>query len=483
MRFPFVRFSQIVRTPLSIATVGLCVIQGCQHVPGSRGEFQESAPAAVNDFNNGRAPAVYEESSLANPINSDASERPLVSLSEDEFFQLAPTEKRDSDASIPDLANQSTSKPVPTVELPKIVESNNLEEVAQPSAEPATRTRELPETTFESSRRKSPAPSPTEFEDEVSSEVPNSPPKLDVPPEPAQPATEDASKLSDPQAQSKNQSGTTDLVTLNDEVLSLDSYCDGLVFDSQGFGYLSHRDRIVKFSPTGETFLWATLSRPKGHRIEPEGTHLVCDTDRRAILRLSFDGKVIAVAAKDCDGASLRAPYDIAIDPNGGFYFTDPGFVQSESPSGNLHYVDRSGQTSIVDSQIGYPTGIAFDSKRQRVLVAESLSNRILEFRISEPGRFESRNVLVQLPQPQDGEFQLANLCLDAEGNLFVTQQQTKCVHVFDLQGRQVGRFSTNEIVPTSVAMRTPKSAELFLTGELDIEARRGKVFRLNLGN
>ncbi|TXT38312.1 MAG: hypothetical protein FD138_426 [Planctomycetota bacterium] len=58
---------------------------------------------------------------------------------------------------------------------------------------------------------------------------------------------------------------------VDNELLSLDSYCDGLVFDAQGFGYVSHRNRIVKFSPTGETSVWTTLSSPKGHRIEPEG--------------------------------------------------------------------------------------------------------------------------------------------------------------------------------------------------------------------
>ena len=70
-------------------------------------------------------------------------------------------------------------------------------------------------------------------------------------------------------------------VALDNEVFSLDSYCDGLVFDSQGFGYVSHKNRIVRFSPTGESSVWATLTSPKGHRIEPEGTHLVCDVERR----------------------------------------------------------------------------------------------------------------------------------------------------------------------------------------------------------
>ncbi|TXT38313.1 MAG: SMP-30/Gluconolaconase/LRE-like region-containing protein [Planctomycetota bacterium] len=188
------------------------------------------------------------------------------------------------------------------------------------------------------------------------------------------------------------------------------------------------------------------------------------------------------MAAKSCDGAALRAPYDIAVDPKGGFYFTDPGYVQIKNPIGKLHYVDRSGQVSVVVAKLGYPTGIVFDPARQRVLVAESHFNRIVEFRLSEPGQIESHEVLVQLPKSPDSEYHLANLCLDSEGNLYVTQPQTKTVQVFDPQGRLLGRFSTGTVAPSSVALRSLDATELFLTGDVEGRTRHGKVIRLNLG-
>lgn len=521
MKSPFVRFSRFVRSPLSIATIGLCLLSGCRHVPGSRrasDEHQEFAPAVASDDET-HGSIGYEESNLASPISPDATEPPLVSLSEGDTFELAPSEKPEAVSPVPEVASPASppvatvNETIPTAEPPVVEKTVESEDSAQPTAEASPPKRELLDSDLDLPRPKRPAPTFKELEDEFFPEQTEPSPKLEIPPEPVQRTEDETQPKSEPKAEvtsetqppvaakelaSVDREKTADALepaprkepvraketvrAVDNEVLSLDSYCDGLVFDSQGFGYVSHKARIVRFSPTGETSVWTTLSSPKGHRIEPEGTHLVCDTERRAVLRLSFDGKLIGVAAKECDGAVLRAPYDIAVDPKGGFYFTDPGYVQIKNPIGKLHYVDRSGNVSVVVAKIGYPTGIAFDAERQRLLVAESLFNRIVEFRLSEPGKIESHEVFVQLPKSPDSEYHLANLCLDTAGNLYVTQQRTKAVHVFDPQGRPIGRFSTGEVAPNSVALRAPDAAELFFTGELESRTRNGKVIRLDLG-
>lgn len=543
MKSPFVRFSRFVRTGLSFATIGLCLLPGCRHVHGWRracDDHQECAPTVATD-SEPRGSSSYEELSLDSPISPDASEPPLVSLSEGDAFELVPRERPEPAKPEPVVESEpappktSAEEPTSVVEAPVVqkpmTKTLDLDEATLPSAESTLPVRELPDPESEPTAPKKPAPTLKDLEDEFFPDQPESPPKLEVPPEPVPRTATDSQPKSEPKPESelkqesepkaevkteapvpvveKEQNGEKELAAVEsekatellksaprkepvrpkeavpavpNEVLSLDSYCDGLVFDAQGFGYVSHKDRIVRFSPTGETTVWTTLSSPKGHRVEPEGTHLVCDTERRAVLRLSFDGKVVGTAAKECDGAALRAPFDIAVDPKGGFYFTDPGYVQIKNPIGKLHYVDRSGNVKVVAAKLGYPTGVAFDAERQRLLVAESLSNRVVEFRLSEPGIIESHEVFAQLPKVADSEYHLANLCLDAEGNLYVTQQRTKAVHVFDPQGRPIGRFSTGEVAPSSVALRGADATELFLTGELESRSRNGKVIRLDLG-
>ena len=112
----------------------------------------------------------------------------------------------------------------------------------------------------------------------------------------------------------------------------------------------------------------------------------------------------------------------------------------------------------------------------------ESQFSRVLSFQLAEPGKIEAHEVFLELPKlPKDG-YQLAGLCLDADGNLYVTQQQAKAVLIFDPQGRSIGKLSTGEVVPSGAALRSPDADELFLTGGLEDRARLGKVIRLNLG-
>ena len=63
------------------------------------------------------------------------------------------------------------------------------------------------------------------------------------------------------------------------------AYCEGVVFDREGNGYISWDKTIEEFSLDGKHHSWA---RPgaNGHKILADGTHLVCDASRHAVLHL-----------------------------------------------------------------------------------------------------------------------------------------------------------------------------------------------------
>lgn len=552
MKSPFVRFSQFVRSPLTMVTLGLCTAWGCRHLPGThRLEHRvESTESVAADRDIAEESRGYEEPlpPTAAIIDPRCAEPPVVKIDAGrEFFtptlrakdepvtakpvvpatpeptdppkepveEVVPQKKDDSSPTPKELPEDSPVKPAPNgkLDVPPEPDSENVKENAaseedalkfdEPNPTPAalpdavkledTRLNEFAEKLAESvALREKAEASNTDLVKTTT---------------PVEEFAEDAKPLIVPNTTSLKKAEATEVTPLfaskspapnlpviepspansdntpmDNEVISLDAHCDGLVFDSEGFGYVSHRDRIVKFSPAGEISVWATLKSPKGHRIEPEGTHLVCDTDRRAVVRLSFEGKVIGVAANECNGAPLRAPHEIAVDPRGGFYFTDPGYVQVKTPIGKLHYVDRLGKVSVVAAKIGFPTGVVYDPVRLRLFVVESQFGRVLEFRLSEPGKIESHAVFAELPKLPDNEYHLAGLCLDADGNLYVTQKQSKTVLVFDVQGRSAGKFHTGDVMPSSVALRSPDADELFFTGGLNDRDRQGKVIRLNLG-
>ena len=91
------------------------------------------------------------------------------------------------------------------------------------------------------------------------------------------------------------------------------AYCEGVVFDHAGKCYVSHGDRITQFtlnekSEVTATNVWATTGAPNGHKILADGTHLVCDASRHAVLLLDAEGKFIKNASDICDGKLRGTP-------------------------------------------------------------------------------------------------------------------------------------------------------------------------------
>src|SRR5687768_9698189 len=110
------------------------------------------------------------------------------------------------------------------------------------------------------------------------------------------------------------------------KLFEVPNYCEGVVFDHQGFGYISHGRVITRFTADGKHKGWAVTGAPNGHKVLADGTHLVCDASQHAVLRLDAEGNILGKASAQCGGKPLRGPNDLSLDTaNRGFYFTDPG--------------------------------------------------------------------------------------------------------------------------------------------------------------
>src|SRR4051794_36768733 len=165
-------------------------------------------------------------------------------------------------------------------------------------------------------------------------------------------------------------------------------YCEGVVFDHAGVGYISHGKVITQFTVDGKHSDWAKTGAPNGHKILADGTHLVCDASQHAVLHLSADGKLLDPASKECEGKPLRGPNDLSLDtPHGGFYFSDPGGSTVENPIGTIHYVDKQGKTSLLDTGLAFPNGIVLTPDGKTLYLAESQKNRVHVYAVTAPGK------------------------------------------------------------------------------------------------
>ncbi len=263
------------------------------------------------------------------------------------------------------------------------------------------------------------------------------------------------------------------------EVVRTGDYSEGVVVDHDGNLYFSHGKIITKVTPDGQSSTWADTGAPNGHKVLADGTHLVCDAGKHAVLHLDAAGKELEPASKESDGQPLRGPNDLTLDPSGGFYFTDPGGSGLKEPIGTVHHVDPSGKTHTVATGLAFPNGIVLRPGGKELLVGESEKNHILAYPVLAPGKLGEAKVLAKLPDK--GEDQIGNapdgIALDAEGNLFVAHYGMRRVQVVSPEGKLLRSYPGGNLTTSNVAFAGLKGDQLYVTGGVP-----GALFRLDLG-
>jgi gluconolactonase len=263
------------------------------------------------------------------------------------------------------------------------------------------------------------------------------------------------------------------------EVIRTNDYTEGVVVDHDGNLYISHGKIVTKVTPEGKGTTWAETGSPNGHKILADGTHLICDATRHAVLHLDANGKELAPAATESDGQPLRGPNDITLDPStGGVYFTDPADSNEKNANGSIHYMDPRGKTHTAAQGFAYPNGIVIRPGGRELLVGESKRNRILAFSVTAPGKLGSPRVLVNLPEKGEGQIdnQPDGIALDATGNLYVAHYGMRQVQVISPEGKIIRRYPGGNLTTSNVGFAGPSMDQLYMTG-----GEPGGLYRLDL--
>jgi len=271
-----------------------------------------------------------------------------------------------------------------------------------------------------------------------------------------------------------------------EEIVRVPSYCEGIVFDHAGNGYVSHGKYVTKVTPDGKKSQWLDSGgAPNGHKVLADGTHLICDGNLHAVLHVSAEGKIIGKPSEKCGDKALRGPNDLTLDvKNKGFYFTDPGGSDDKKLIGTIHYVDGKGVTHLCAEGLAFPNGIVLTPDGKRLLVAESKKNRVLEYPIESPGKLGAMKVFCDLPSKAGEQIdnQPDGMCLDSEGNLYVAHYGMRQVQVLDPTGKVIRRYPGGNLTTSNVAFGGPDMDTLYITGGLKGEGdSEGGLFRIKL--
>jgi gluconolactonase len=264
-------------------------------------------------------------------------------------------------------------------------------------------------------------------------------------------------------------------------IASLTGYSEGVVFDEGGSAYVSlpHRDAVLRVPPGGTPEHWLMLDGPNGHRILPDGSHLIAT--RLGVLHVAPDGRLLDTVPVGSPGSALLIPNDIALDGHGGFYVTAPADREEDrATSSRVFYVDAAWQVREAASGFAYPNGIVVRVDGRVLFVNDGGSNAVYRFDIAGPGDLRNQALFARLPD--SGMAYPDGMAFDDAGRLYVAHYGVGRVEVLDQDGHLLRRYPAGQLLASNVAFGGPGLRDLYVTGAPSDEQGDGALTRIPLG-
>jgi len=269
-----------------------------------------------------------------------------------------------------------------------------------------------------------------------------------------------------------------------ERLLTLPGYSEGVAFDARGTGFISvgrnaaDTHAVYQFGPSSEPTFWLRLRIPNGHKVLPDGTHIVAGEG--VVLHLAPDGALLDSLTTDALGHGFRRPNDIALDGHGGFFFTDPGGPDAGTSDGKVFYADSARRIELVADSLCYPNGLVVRPDGRVLYLDDSCNGRVYRIPITAPGHLGPPEILATIPD--SGDSGLDGMTLDASGRLYIAHNGVGRIEVLDTLGHLLRRYAAGQALASNVAFGGPTLGDLFITGSPIPKSGPGAVYRLHLG-
>jgi len=183
-----------------------------------------------------------------------------------------------------------------------------------------------------------------------------------------------------------------------------------------------------------------------GLKVDRLGRLIAADAGAGRLLRVAADGKSVEVLADSFEGKPFDALNDVALDPAGNVYFSDPGASSAERPTGSIYRYDAlTRKVARLDTGLAYPNGLAVSPDRQYLCVAESGRYRVDLYDLAPNGTVGKRRVLIEFPDqppagPGGGRALPDGMVFDAAGRLYVATWTGGGISVVEVPSGQLIR-------------------------------------------
>jgi|SRR5579862_3008774 len=245
-------------------------------------------------------------------------------------------------------------------------------------------------------------------------------------------------------------------------------------------------DRLYLSDLLAREVRWCELQGPRGHVVDvpaqpsglgwlPDGRMIVASVLDASVL--IFDGSALDVVVDLSDQAGCLN--DMVVDDAGRAYVgsmpntSDTKVDVSQLEEGStlkcrekIFLVDCIGRRGggaavrVVADDINFPNGAAIADDGATLIVAESMSNRILIFDIDSDGTLHKKRVWATLPGMPDG------ICLDADGCIWTAMpfpQDARGIYRVAPGGALLEKIAADWI-PLAVMLGGPDRKSLFIT-------------------
>lgn len=247
-------------------------------------------------------------------------------------------------------------------------------------------------------------------------------------------------------------------------------FSEGPAWSPAGFLLFSEvpSQRILRVTDEG-TGATESLIDPSGGAnglaFDARGRLYACQGGQRRVVRFDdLAARTPRVLADSFDGKKLNSPNDLALDPQGGVYFTDSRYRRGEpleQPVMGVYYVGADGDGGVrrVVDDLERPNGIRVSGDGRQLYVADSRRGEIWRYDIVAPGRLGDRTLFFKGDAKIDGGGP-DGITLDGRGNLYAAYRS---IVVLTAVGRVLGRLPLGER-PTNCTFGGNEWKTLYIT-------------------